>query len=56
MTRVKFLLVAIMTLITVISWVVFETIHARSQVNIPSDIEKSIKPLNPNFDTNVLGQ
>lgn len=50
MTRKEFLIVAIVTLLTIIGWVTFNIIHARSQVQIPANIQEIIEPINPNFD------
>lgn len=50
MTRKEFLAVAIATLITIIAWVAFDIIHKRAQVHLPSDIQKIIEPIDPNFN------
>lgn len=49
------LIISIFTLITVIAWVVFDIIHSRSQVEIPTEIKNVLDPVNPNFDTKVFG-
>ncbi len=54
MTKKGALIIAITTLLTVMAWVVFDIIHARSQVNIPEDIQSVIAPINPNFDLGPL--
>lgn len=52
--RKQWLVIAILTLITVISWVIFDIIHSRAQVEIPTDIKNVLDPINPNFDTKAL--
>lgn len=52
--RKEFLIIAIMTLITVIAWVVFDIIHARSNVTIETSVQKVIEPIDPNFDLGVI--
>ena len=50
MTKKGYLLVAIVTLITIILWVVFDVIHKRSGVMIPQDVEKLTEPIDPNIN------
>lgn len=52
--RKDWLIISIFTLITVIAWVVFDIIHSRSQVEIPTEIKNVLDPINPNFDTDVF--
>lgn len=54
MTKKEFLIIAIATFITIISWVAFDILHARSQVEISSKTQEVIEPLNPNFDLEGL--
>lgn len=54
MTRKEFLFISIATLITVIAWVVFDIIHKRSIVQLPSNTQKIIKPIDPNFNINGI--
>lgn len=54
MTKKSGLIVAIATLITIISWVVFDVIHARTQTQIPSDVQQLTQPLNKDFDLGGL--
>lgn len=54
LTKKGALIIAITTLITVTSWVVFDIIHARKSVQIPANTEELIAPLDPNFDTEAL--
>lgn len=54
MTRKEWLVAAILTLITVSAWVVFDIIHARAQVEIPQNIQEAIEPINPNLDIQNL--
>lgn len=54
MTRKEWLLAAILTLITILSWVVFDVIHARSQVEVPQKLQEVIEPISPDFDVKGL--
>ncbi len=54
MTRKEFLIIAVATFITVISWVVFDILHKRSQVEISPKTQEVIEPLDPNFDLEGL--
>lgn len=54
MTRKEWLIAVILTFITIIAWVVFDIIHARSQVEIPQKLQEIIEPIDPNFDLRGL--
>lgn len=54
MTRKEWLFAAILTLITIVSWVIFDIFHTRSKVEIPKEIQQVIEPINPNFNTSGL--
>lgn len=50
MTKKQWLFAAILTLATILAWVIFDVIHARSQVEIPQELQEVIEPINPDFD------
>ncbi len=54
MTKKEWLVAAILTFITILSWVVFDILHTRSQVEIPEKIQELIEPVSPDFNTGVL--
>lgn len=54
MTRKEWLVAAIVTFITILAWVVFDIVHTRSQVEIPTKIQEALEPISPNFNTQVL--
>lgn len=54
MTKKEWLIAAILTFITICGWVVFDILHTRAKVEIPSKIQEVIEPINPNLDTQVL--
>lgn len=54
MDRKSLFIIAAATLLTVIFWVVADTLHARTNVQISPKIQKAIEPLDPNFDTDSL--
>lgn len=48
------LIVSIITLIAIISWLIFDIMHKSSQVDIPVEIKNVLDPINPNFDIKAL--
>lgn len=50
MSSKEFLIIVIATFLTVVGWVVFDIIHKRASVEIPSNIQQIIEPVNPNFN------
>lgn len=53
-TKKEWLIAAILTFLTVCAWVVFDILHARTKVEIPSNIQEAIEPINPEFNTSGL--
>lgn len=54
MTRKEWLIAAILTFITIAAWVIFDVIHARTQVEIPTKTQEVIEPISPDFNTKDL--
>lgn len=54
MTKKEWLIAAILTFITILSWVVFDIIHTRSQVEIPLQLQQVTEPISPDFNIKVL--
>lgn len=54
MTRKGWLIATMLTFATICAWVIFDIIHTRSQVQIPSQLENIIEPISPDFNTNSL--
>lgn len=54
MTRKEWLLAAIFTFITIVAWVIFDIIHARSEVQPPEKVQELIEPINPNFNIEIF--
>lgn len=54
MIKKEWLVAAILTFITLLSWVIFDILHTRSQVKIPTNIQELIEPINPEFNTQIL--
>lgn len=50
MTKKEWLIAAILTFITVCAWVIFDIIHARSQVQISPKLQEVIEPISPEFN------
>lgn len=48
------LLVVLITFLTILAWVIFDIIHARSQVTISPETESLISPINPNINLSIL--
>lgn len=54
MTTKQWLVATILTFITICAWVIFEILHARAQVEVPSKIQQVIEPIDPNFNTSIF--
>lgn len=54
MTKKQWLIAAILTFITVCAWIVLDIIHTKAKVEIPSQIQEIIEPINPELNTKVL--
>lgn len=54
MTRKGWLIATVLTFITISAWVIFDILHARSQVEIPAKTQEAIEPINPEFNIRVL--
>lgn len=54
MTRKEWLVTAILTFITICAWVIFDILHAGSQVEIPAETQELIKPINPELNTSAV--
>ena len=54
MTRKGWLIATVLTFITICSWVIFDILHTRSQVEIPAKTQQAIEPISPDFNTKVL--
>lgn len=50
MTKKEWLIAAILTFITITAWVIFDIIHARAQVQIPTQLQQVIEPISPDFN------
>ena len=53
-TKKEWLIAVILTFITVCAWVIFDIVHARSQVEISPQLKEIIEPINPQFDLKAL--
>lgn len=54
MGRRDTLLLSILTLITVMGWIVFDVYHASIDTTIPPDVEEKLSPVVPDFDKNII--
>jgi hypothetical protein len=54
MNRKEWLVAAILAFIIILVWVIFDIIHERQKVEIPTNIQQDIEPISPDFDTKVL--
>jgi len=50
----KFLIIAIATLITVLSWAILDTVHKRAATTVSIQWQEAAEPLDPNFDLDAL--
>ena len=53
-TKKEWLIAAILTFVTLCAWVVFDILHTRSKIEIPSKIQEIIEPISPQFNTDGL--
>lgn len=54
MTSKQWLIATILTFITICAWAGFEILHARAKVEIPSNVQKVIEPIDPGFNISGL--
>lgn len=54
MIKKEWLIAAVLTFITISCWIAFDVLHKRAEVEIPQDLQKTIEPINPNFNTNLF--
>ncbi len=54
MNRKQFFIIAIITFITICAWVLFDVLHTRAAVELPSQLQEAIQPLDPNFDLSAV--
>lgn len=54
MTRKEWLVIAILTFLTICAWVIFDTVHARSQVDISPEWKDAREPIDPQFNIGIL--
>lgn len=54
MSNKEWLIAAVLTFITILAWVIFDIVHTRSEVKIPTNVQQVIEPINPNFNTQIL--
>ncbi len=52
----QFLIIAIATLITVLSWAVLDTVHKRTSTEVSIKWQDAAEPIDPNFDLGALDQ
>jgi len=50
----QWLIITIFTFITIVAWVVFDILHARSQVEVPQKLQQIIEPISPQFQTGSI--
>ncbi len=54
MTRKEFLIISVLTFITICAWVVFDIIHTRENTEISPKLQEVIQPIGPDFDLSGL--
>ncbi len=54
MSNKKWLIAAILLFITILTWVISDIVHTRSEIQIPQNVQQIIEPINPNFNTQIL--
>ncbi len=48
--RKEWLIITILTFIAILAWVVFDILHKRAQIEIPSHLQELSEPINPEFN------
>ncbi len=56
MSGKKFLIIVVITFLTIAAWVTFDILHTRAQIKLSPETEKLIAPVNPNLDIEVLNR
>ena len=56
MNKKEFFIIIVVTFITICAWVIFDTLHKRSEVEIPPKLQEVIEPIDPNLDLESLKQ
>ncbi len=54
MTSKQFLIIIILTFITVVVWTVLDIIHSQAQIHPPAEIQQLLTPVDPNFDQSTI--
>lgn len=54
MIKKEWLIAAVLTFATICAWVIFDILHTRSQVEIPSKTQEVIEPISPEFNTKIF--
>lgn len=56
MNKKELFIAAILTFTIIVAWVVFDILHARSQVEISPKVKEIIEPISPDFSIKSLSQ
>lgn len=48
--RKEWLIATILTFIIILAWVMFDILHNRAQIEIPSQLRDLTEPIDPDFD------
>lgn len=54
MINKNWLIIGILTFITICAWVAFDIFHSRANVEIPPETQTVIEPITPTFDTKSI--
>lgn len=54
MSRKEFLIIAVLTFVTISAWVIFDILHTRSQSEIPPELQQVTQPITPDFDVSAV--
>ncbi|MDO8573644.1 MAG: hypothetical protein Q7R77_02740 [Candidatus Daviesbacteria bacterium] len=54
MTKKEWLIAAILTLTTIVAWMIFDVLHAGAKVEVSQKVQEIIEPINPNFNTQIF--
>lgn len=54
MTGRQIFFMVLATFITILTWVIFDVIHSRSEVQPTPEVQELLEPIDPNFDTSGM--
>lgn len=54
MGKKEFIVILSITFIVIVIWIITDILHTKSSVPVNTDLNKTLEPVNPSFDTETL--